>query len=158
MRIRVGCVVNDNKGDLSVRRSILKLYSGVGSTPPGLCTLLSSAFPLLRLVCECSLRRLQCSCPPPCSPAPAAAGKQRRCQHTGCELPERQCLVSSLYPQPSTFPSCQWSVLWVLPCVTRPSCLIPTVRCLQQLICPESAIYSQDPGQMCTYYYENTKK
>lgn len=92
------------------------------------------------------------------SRAPAAAGKQRRCQHTGCELPERQCLVSSLYPQPSTFPSCQWSVLWVLPCVTRPSCLIPTVRCLQQLICPESAIYSQDPGQMCTYYYENTKK
>lgn len=70
MRIRVGCVVNDNKGDLSVRRSILKLYSGVGSTPPGLCTLLSSAFPLLRLVCECSLRRLQCSCPPPCSPGP----------------------------------------------------------------------------------------
>lgn len=75
-------VVNDKtRGTLSVRRSILKLHSGAGSTPPGLRTLLSSCLPSPVPCLWVLSEDASVSLPPPCSLGPRSCLKAEQMPH-----------------------------------------------------------------------------
>lgn len=142
-RIRVGCVVNDtyNRGGfillwVSDRGSILQLHGWLGSTPPGLSSAHSPLPPVPRLWMLTEAASVS-PLPPGIlilSPGPPWSHlKTQQVPTTQVVNSLRISCLLSVCPQLSTFMSCQWSVLWVLPCVRCPSCLMFTVRKLREV-------------------------